>query len=58
VTNLVVLPLFYFMYCVDNFAVAIVCDFLAFFIGETFISLSFAMLVNVSSLRVVAMRNT
>jgi hypothetical protein len=54
----VVIPLFFVMYLVDNFAVAIVCDFLTFFIGETFISISFAMLMNVSTARIAGLRKS
>mmetsp|Transcript_10163 Transcript_10163/g.19919 ORF Transcript_10163/g.19919 Transcript_10163/m.19919 type:complete len:289 (-) Transcript_10163:64-930(-) len=57
VTTLVVLPLFFVMYLVDNFYLALVCNFLAYAFGEMFISINSAMLVNVCTPRVVAMQN-
>lgn len=57
-TNLVVVPLFFVMYLVDNFTIAIICDFFSYFIGETFISINFAMLMNVSTPRVAGLRKT
>lgn len=55
-TNLVVLPLLFVMYLVDDFTIAIICDFFTYFIGETFISINFAMLMNTSSSRVAGLR--
>mmetsp|Transcript_18991 Transcript_18991/g.34470 ORF Transcript_18991/g.34470 Transcript_18991/m.34470 type:complete len:119 (+) Transcript_18991:962-1318(+) len=45
------------MYLVDNFTVAIICDFFTYLIGETFISINFAMLMNVTTPRISGLQS-
>lgn len=57
ITSLIPVPFFYIMYTTDLFWLSMVCLFIVYLIGETYISISVAMIINVTTPRVRALRN-
>jgi MFS family permease len=57
VTNFIPIPIVALMYITETFWLSMLCLFLVYIIGETYISVSFAMMINVTTPRVRALRN-
>ena len=57
ITNFIPVPFLVVMYLVDSFAVSMSCLFIVYSIGEVYINISLALLINVTTPRVRALRN-
>ena len=57
VSNFIPVPFLIAMYLVDSFPISMGCLFVVFLIGDIYINLSLALLINVTTPRVRALRN-
>ena len=57
VTNIVAVPLLLTMYLADSFLLAMICLIIVYIIGETYISISIVMMMNVTLPRLRGLRN-